>query len=97
WNVSANTLNISISILKEVTDIGGPTQVLEPTPEKSIAMDNLLKKLETNQADTREEGWTYQDPPIGTSRSIGAIPSTSKDEKLPIEVPIKAQLEEPVL
>ena len=59
WNVSANTLNISASVLKEVTDIGGPIQVLEPTPEKSIAMDNLLEKLETNQADTGEEGWTY--------------------------------------
>ena len=60
-------------------------------------MDNLLEKLETNQADTGEEGWTYQDLPIGTSSSIGATPSISKDEKLPIEAPTKAQPEEPVL
>ena len=60
-------------------------------------MDNLLEKLETNQANTREEGWTHRDPPTGTSSSIGATPSTSEDEKLPTEAPTKAQPEEPVL
>ena len=90
-------LNISASILKETTDLGTSTQVLEPTPEKSITMDNLLEKLETNQADTGEEGQTHQDPPIGTSSSISATPSTSKDEKLLIEAPTKAQPEELVL
>src|SRR6184192_4024928 len=90
-------LNISTSVPKEATDLGASTQVLEPMPEKSIAIDNLLEKLETNQADTREEGWTHQDSPTGTSSNIGTTPSTSKDEKLLTEAPTKAQLEEPVL
>src|SRR5207248_11117923 len=93
-NITANTLNNSTRVPKEATDLGASTQVLEPTPEKSIAMDNLLEKLETNQADTGEEGWTHWDPPTGTSSSIGTTPSTSEDEKLPTEVPTKAQPEE---